>query len=59
MLELKVSCKGSQHINDFDTTALPSRNIIVAIHCYGCTAGSEVAVVALLLNFNKHNSEKK
>ena len=40
MLELKVSCKGSKHINDFDTTALIDRNIIVSNHCYGCTAGS-------------------
>lgn len=39
MLDLKVACKG-QHITEFDLEALENRDIIVAQHCYGCTAGA-------------------
>lgn len=40
MLELKVSCKESQHISTFQFNALAERAIVVNNHCYGCTAGS-------------------
>lgn len=39
MLELKVAAK-CRHISDFDLAELESRSIIVAQHCYGCTAGA-------------------
>jgi radical SAM/Cys-rich protein len=39
MLELKVNSP-SQHINDFDLTALKKRRIVTDQHCYGCTAGA-------------------
>ncbi len=39
MLDLKVACS-SKHISQFNTEILHNRNIIVAQHCYGCTAGS-------------------
>ncbi len=40
MLELKVSCKESQHVSTFNTDALHDRAIELNQHCYGCTAGS-------------------
>lgn len=40
MLELKVACRDSQHISDYNTDSLLNRKIIVSNHCYGCTAGS-------------------
>jgi radical SAM/Cys-rich protein len=39
MLELKVAC-GGKHISGFDLEALEARPIIIAQHCYGCTAGA-------------------
>lgn len=39
MLDLKVAAKG-KHISEFDLAVLESRPIIVAQHCYGCTAGA-------------------
>lgn len=40
MLELKVETSNSQHIKDWDPTALTERNIVVNQHCFGCTAGA-------------------
>ncbi|MGH2644036.1 MAG: arsenosugar biosynthesis radical SAM (seleno)protein ArsS [Chitinophagaceae bacterium] len=40
MLELRVGCKNSQHISEFDEAALNKREIILGQHCYGCTAGA-------------------
>ena len=40
MLDLKVSSKNSQHINDFDIEELKNRDIVLNQHCYGCTAGA-------------------
>ncbi len=40
MLDLKVSSKKSQHLDDFDLTELTNRPIMVNQHCYGCTAGA-------------------
>ena len=40
MLDLKVSARGSQHIDDFDAEALTRRAIVLNQHCYGCTAGA-------------------
>ena len=39
MLDLKVTAKG-KHISEFNLEALEARPIIVAQHCYGCTAGA-------------------
>lgn len=39
MLDLKVKAVG-KHISAFDLEALEARPIIVAQHCYGCTAGA-------------------
>ena len=39
MLEMKVSCKESQHLSTFNAAALTNREIIINQHCYGCTAG--------------------
>ena len=39
MLDLKVTAPG-KHITSFDLGALEARPIIVAQHCYGCTAGA-------------------
>ncbi|TGM01741.1 arsenosugar biosynthesis radical SAM (seleno)protein ArsS [Leptospira jelokensis] len=38
MLELKS--KGVKHIQDFDLPTFLGREIVVANHCYGCTAGA-------------------
>jgi radical SAM/Cys-rich protein len=40
MLDLKVNCKTSQHITDFNLHVLKQRDIVINQHCYGCTAGS-------------------
>lgn len=40
MLDLTVAKSAPQHIKDFDTAALVSREIITNQHCYGCTAGA-------------------
>lgn len=40
MLDLTVAKSAPQHIKDFDTAALLSREIITNQHCYGCTAGA-------------------
>jgi radical SAM/Cys-rich protein len=39
MLEMKVACEAN-HISRFDAAALRERSIVVADHCYGCTAGA-------------------
>lgn len=39
MLEMKVSCKESQHLSTFNANSLSNREIIINQHCYGCTAG--------------------
>jgi len=39
MLDLKVTAAG-KHISAFDLEGLEARPIIVAQHCYGCTAGA-------------------
>jgi len=40
MLDLKVSAKNSQHLDDFDLAALNERPIVLNQHCFGCTAGA-------------------
>ncbi|MBD1392938.1 arsenosugar biosynthesis radical SAM protein ArsS [Mucilaginibacter sp. ZB1P21] len=40
MLDLKVTPATSQHLADFDLSALQNREIILKQHCYGCTAGA-------------------
>ncbi len=40
MLEMKVSCKGSKHLLQFNINELNSREIVINQHCYGCTAGA-------------------
>jgi radical SAM/Cys-rich protein len=39
MLEMKVSCKESQHLSTFNAAALNKREIAIGQHCFGCTAG--------------------
>jgi radical SAM/Cys-rich protein len=39
MLDMKVDCS-SNHISQFNPSALENRNIVVNQHCYGCTAGA-------------------
>ena len=39
MLDLKVDCS-SQHITNFNASALQKRTVVINQHCYGCTAGS-------------------
>lgn len=39
MLDLKVAC-ATKHVRDFDIDGLQKRKIVVAQHCYGCTAGA-------------------
>jgi radical SAM/Cys-rich protein len=39
MLELPLAHGLPQHIRDFDAAKLHQRGIVVANHCYGCTAG--------------------
>ena len=40
MLDLKIACRESTHISDFDDQAINARNIVTGNHCYGCTAGA-------------------
>ncbi|MHA7131447.1 arsenosugar biosynthesis radical SAM (seleno)protein ArsS [Algoriphagus namhaensis] len=40
MLDLKVNTPHSQHIRDWDSGSLKSREIIIKNHCFGCTAGA-------------------
>jgi len=40
MLDLKVSCRHSQHLSNFDAAAINQRSIVLNQHCYGCTAGA-------------------
>jgi radical SAM/Cys-rich protein len=40
MLEMKVSCKQSQHLSNFNTLTLQQREIVINQHCFGCTAGA-------------------
>jgi radical SAM/Cys-rich protein len=40
MLDMKVSCKNSRHLRDFNSDLLANREIVVNQHCYGCTAGA-------------------
>lgn len=40
MLDLKVGCSGSNHLSNYSSTDISSREIILNQHCYGCTAGS-------------------
>lgn len=40
MLDLKVNCSDSDHIDKFNADSLLQRSIVVNQHCYGCTAGS-------------------
>jgi radical SAM/Cys-rich protein len=40
MLELPVEPGAPRHIRDFDLARLNRRRIVMANHCYGCTAGS-------------------
>ena len=39
-LEMPVSAAAPRHIRDFDAGRLTGREIAVARHCYGCTAGA-------------------
>lgn len=39
MAGIPVTCHESSHIRDFDRELLSCREIAVAEHCYGCTAG--------------------
>jgi len=40
MLDLPVESSAPRHIRDFDAARLHHRRIVMANHCYGCTAGS-------------------
>jgi radical SAM/Cys-rich protein len=40
MLELKLSCKSSEHIGMFDLAKINARDIVFNNHCFGCTSGS-------------------
>ncbi|MEO6960915.1 MAG: arsenosugar biosynthesis radical SAM (seleno)protein ArsS [Puia sp.] len=40
MLDIKVDCKNSKHISDFNLSSHNNRNIVVKQHCFGCTAGA-------------------
>jgi radical SAM/Cys-rich protein len=40
MLNLPVESAAPRHIRDFDLARLNQRRIVIANHCYGCTAGS-------------------
>ena len=40
MLNLPVDSAAPRHIRDFDLARLNQRRIVIANHCYGCTAGS-------------------
>jgi radical SAM/Cys-rich protein len=40
MLDLEVQERRAAHIRDFDAALLATRGIVVAPHCFGCTAGA-------------------
>jgi len=40
MLDLPVDSAAPRHVRDFDLARLNQRRIVMANHCYGCTAGS-------------------
>lgn len=40
MLNLKVGCTKTAHIDQFDLKVLEKRSIITDQHCFGCTAGA-------------------
>jgi len=40
MLDLKVGANLPQTVADFDFAKLANRQIEIAAHCFGCTAGS-------------------
>lgn len=40
MLELPIATEHSRHLRDWNTDDLLKREIVLANHCYGCTAGS-------------------
>jgi radical SAM/Cys-rich protein len=40
MLEMKVDCKASNHLSNFNLAQLNNREIVLNQHCYGCTAGA-------------------
>lgn len=40
MLEMPVSPTKSRHLKDFNLALLAKRDIVLANHCYGCTAGA-------------------
>jgi radical SAM/Cys-rich protein len=40
MLDLEMDLGGSRHVRDFDPRAIERREVVVARHCYGCTAGA-------------------
>lgn len=40
MLDLKISCSGTDHLSNYSSAAINQRQIILNQHCYGCTAGS-------------------
>jgi radical SAM/Cys-rich protein len=40
MLDLPVESSAPRHIKDFDPARLNHRRIVMANHCYGCTAGA-------------------
>lgn len=40
MLDLKVDARYPTHIKDFQQQLLGQREIVIAPHCFGCTAGS-------------------
>jgi radical SAM/Cys-rich protein len=40
MLDLPVQSAAPRHVRDFDLARLNQRRIVIADHCYGCTAGS-------------------
>jgi radical SAM/Cys-rich protein len=40
MLDLPVESAAPRHVRDFDAALLNHRRIVMANHCYGCTAGA-------------------
>lgn len=40
MLDLKINSPKSQHISDWDASAITDRSIVINNHCFGCTAGA-------------------
>jgi radical SAM/Cys-rich protein len=50
MLELGLAADLPRHIRDFDNAALSRRTIVMAQHCYGCTAGSGSSCQGAIVN---------